>query len=158
MIAPYTPGPWRSVPTESGEFYTHQIEVIEGHIASVVGWTQYGVVCPTTEANAKLIEHAPDLAAALRDLLGWEVLSGGWDAPCWKRAEAVLEHATGIRSPHPVVPVRRASDMLADVVPDQGWTEDTQLAVLLDFLDAATARDPVLATRLQAHLQDAISP
>ncbi len=158
MITPYTPGPWRCVRTGRGEYYTHQIEVTAGHIASIVGWTQHSVVCPTTQANATLIEHAPDMAAALQDLLGWETVSDGWDAPCWKRAERVLEHATGARSSNPAEPIRRASDMLGDVIPDQGWSEETQLAVLLDFLDAETTHDPVLARRLQAHIQDAIAP
>lgn len=154
MTTPYSPGPWRCVPTGTGDYYTHQIEITEGHIASVAGWSQHGVACPITEANARLIEHAPDMAAALRDLLGWEIFSGGWDAPCWKRAGAVLEHATRARSLETAEPARRASDMLGDLIPDQGWSEKTQLATLLDFLDAEIAADPVLARRFQAHLRD----
>ena len=155
MITPYTPGPWRSVPTEVANYYTHQIEVAEGHIASVVGWNQHGVVCLSTQANARLIEHAPDMAAALHDLLGWETVVGGWDAPCWKRAEAVLEHATGVRSLEVATTVQRASEMLGNLIPDQGWSEETQLALLLDFLDAEVASNPVLARRLEARLRDA---
>ncbi len=158
MSTSYTPGPWRCVLTDDDGIQTYHIEITEGHIASVFGWSKDGVACPVTQANATLIEHAPDMAAALQDLLGWETVTGGWDAPCWRRAERVLEHATGARSSNPAEPVQRASDMLGEMIPDQGWSEETQLSVLLAFLDAETAHDPVLARRLHAHLQDAIAP
>lgn len=145
----YTPGPWRSVRVRGGQYFTHQIEIAEGHLASVVGWTKPGVACLTTQANVKLIEHAPDMAEALRDLLGWETVTGEWQAPCWKRAEVVLEHAMGARSSEVIEPIPRTSDMLGEV------SRDTQLALLLGFLDAEAARDPVLARRLQAHLRSA---
>ena len=90
----HTPGPWRRVRVETAAYYTHQIEVAAGHIASVAGWTAIGTTCPKTEANARLIEHAPDLAAALRELLAWAEMMGGWDAPCWAEARRVLDHAT----------------------------------------------------------------
>jgi len=105
---------------DSGEYHIHHIEVTEAHIASIVGWTQHSLSSSMIQANATLIEHAPDMAAALQDLLGWETVSGGWDAPCWRRAERVLEYATGARSADPVGPVRPACDMLGDVIPGSG--------------------------------------
>lgn len=90
----HTPGPWRSLRVEIGAYYTHQIETNAGHIASVVGWSDFGTVCPTTEANVRLIEHAPEMAQALQDLLAWAAMMGGWDAACWQRAQRVLDRAT----------------------------------------------------------------
>jgi len=91
----HTPGPWRAMHVESGEYYTHQIESAQGHIASIVGWTDFGTVCPTTDANARLIAHAPDMAAVLRALLHWSATMGKWDAPCWEAARNVLADALG---------------------------------------------------------------
>ena len=90
----HTPGPWRSIRTETCDYYVYQIEIAEGHIASIAGWSTPGTACAVTEANARLIEHAPDLAAALRDLLAWCDLMGGWDAPCWAQARRALDHGT----------------------------------------------------------------
>ncbi len=59
MSTCYTPGPWRCVLTDDDGFRTYHIEIIEGHIASVFGWSKDGVACPVTQANATLIEHAP---------------------------------------------------------------------------------------------------
>ena len=60
----HTPGPWRRVRVETPEYYTDQIEVTGGHIASVTGWSDFGARCPITDPNARLIEHAPDMADA----------------------------------------------------------------------------------------------
>src|SRR4051794_11613798 len=95
----HTPGPWRSVETGDDGYYTHQIEITGGHIASIVGWSEAGTVCQTTAANALLIEHAPDMAEALRALLAWNAFCGQWDAPCWGRASNVPRHATGHADP-----------------------------------------------------------
>ena len=104
----HTPGPWRSIRTGTCDYYVYQIEIAEGHIASIAGWMLPGTVCAVTEANARLIEHAPDLAAALRDLLAWCDQAGGWEALCWTRAQRVLDHATAASSPShgPVTPAR----------------------------------------------------
>jgi hypothetical protein len=75
---------------ECPQYYVYQIGTREGHIASVAGWTTVGTVCPTTDANARLIAQAPALVEALRALLSWNTLMGGWDAPCWANARAVL--------------------------------------------------------------------
>ncbi len=89
----HTPGPWRSVRLTCGDYYTHHVETDLGHVASVVGWTHCGTVCPTTEANVRLIACAPDMADALRQLLGWADRMGGWDATCWSTARLVLDRA-----------------------------------------------------------------
>ncbi len=41
-------------------------------------------------ANASLIAAAPQLQAALQRLAQWADSMGGWDAPCWAEAAAVL--------------------------------------------------------------------
>lgn len=97
----HTPGPWRAVMTDGGDYYTHQTGITEGHIASVVGWSAHGRACPTTAANARLIEHAPDMAEALRRLLTWAENMGEWEAPCWNHARNVLAHATDIKAGTP---------------------------------------------------------
>jgi hypothetical protein len=91
----HTPGPWHSVRFETGEYYTHEISAAGGHIASVVGWTSFGSTCPTTEANARLIAHAPDLVTALQSLIAWADTMGGWEAACWERARSALVSAFG---------------------------------------------------------------
>ena len=107
----HTPGPWRRVRVETPDYYTDEVEGTRGHIASVVGWTNFGAHCAVTEANTRLIEHAPDMADALRALLAWaemmggaqqgsagvadgKLSGGGWDAPCWEQARRVLDRAT----------------------------------------------------------------
>jgi hypothetical protein len=91
----HTPGPWRSARFETGEYYTYQIFAAAGHIASVVGWTNFGSTCPTTEANARLIAHAPDLVTALQSLVAWAGTMGGWEAACWEAARCALARALG---------------------------------------------------------------
>ncbi len=104
----HAPGPWRAVATNDGEYYTYQVEITEGHITSVAGWSAHGHVYPTTAANARLVEHAPDMADAPRRLLAWaenmgggqqgsvgiadgRLTGGGWEPPC---ARNVLAPAT----------------------------------------------------------------
>lgn len=84
----HTPGPWRRVRVDTPDYYTDQIEVTGGRIASVTGWSNFGARCPITDANARLIKHAPDMAEALRALFAWADIMGGWDAPCWERARS----------------------------------------------------------------------
>ena len=38
-------------------------------------------------------EAAPELLAALEELLEWESRMGGWDAPCWEQARAAIAKA-----------------------------------------------------------------
>lgn len=46
-------------------------------------------------ANMRLIAAAPELLAALRALLEWEALMGGWEAPAWSQAHAAVAKAAG---------------------------------------------------------------
>ena len=41
-------------------------------------------------------EAAPELLAALEELLEWESRMGGWDAPCWEQARAAIAKAKQI--------------------------------------------------------------
>ena len=95
MTSVHTPGRWRSVRCETGEYYTHEINASDGHVASIAGWTTHGTVCPTTEANVRLITHAPDMAKALQAVLAWADGMGGWEARCWEAARETLARALG---------------------------------------------------------------
>ena len=109
----------------------------------------------TQEQRARLIEHAPDLAEALNDLLAWAGIMGGWQAPCWERARCVLGQATGSSEPHAPEPIGSANEMVEEAAQDEGWNDRTKLSLLLDFLDAETRRNPVIARRLLLHLREA---
>ena len=154
----YTPGPWRSVETGGDGYFTHRIEITGGHIASIVAWSQAGTLCEIATANARLIEHAPDMAQALRDLLSWNTFCGQWDAPCWQRASNVLRHAAGCTDPEPPDRKQAARALLEQTVPaSESWNDHTTLSILLDFLDAAVATDPDLRERLAEHLGEAVA-
>jgi hypothetical protein len=92
----HTPGPWYI------EGYLNRQGKREGHIISHGlnprrdGPTGY--ICHTkgtTDADARLIEAAPDMLEALQDLLNY---AGGWDAPAdhpCGRARAAIAKARG---------------------------------------------------------------
>lgn len=40
--------------------------------------------------NAQTIVTAPKLRAALASLVEWAARTGGWEAPCWEEAQALL--------------------------------------------------------------------
>ena len=109
----------------------------------------------TQEQRARLTEHAPDLARALNDLLAWAAIMGGWQATCWERARCVLGQATGSSEPHAPEPIHSAAEMIEEAGQDEGWNDHTKLSLLLDFLDAEAARNPVIASRLRRHLREA---
>lgn len=102
MRSVHTPGPWRSVRCETGEYYTHEINASDGHVASIAGWTTHGTTCSTTEANARLITQAPDMAIALRALIAWAEDMGGWEARCWEAARETLARALGTKASVPL--------------------------------------------------------
>jgi hypothetical protein len=84
------PEPWTRVRVETPTYYVYQIVSGESHLANIAGWTNIGTLCPTTEENARLICQAPSLLRVMKDLLEWSVFTGGWDAPCWQEAEALI--------------------------------------------------------------------
>lgn len=43
------------------------------------------------ERADRLAAAAPEMLGALRGLLEWAAQMGGWEAPCWRRAEMVVE-------------------------------------------------------------------
>jgi len=63
----FTPGPWTVHPSESTV-----VEIPGGHPSTV-----FAAYCGT-EANARLIAAAPDLLAALEDVMAW---LDNWDIP-----------------------------------------------------------------------------
>lgn len=42
-------------------------------------------------ANAAMILMLPRLHSAMSDLVEWASRTGGWDAPCWRTAEALMQ-------------------------------------------------------------------
>ena len=48
---------------------------------------------------ARLIVGAPKMRSALQALVQCARHTGGWDAPCWREAEQMLEAAAGIQAP-----------------------------------------------------------
>jgi hypothetical protein len=47
----------------------------------------------STRATAAMEQAAPELLAALVDLVEWDERQGGWNAPCWRRARAAIRKA-----------------------------------------------------------------
>jgi hypothetical protein len=84
--ATHTPGPWTA-------------DIAAGNCASVspIGFAWWG--CPVSEetrANARLIAAAPDLLAALRDMLAAQVCDdNGGDCAVCDAARAAIACATG---------------------------------------------------------------
>ena len=48
--------------------------------------------------NARLIVAAPGLRTALAGLVEWAARTGGWEAPCWQEAHAVLSRLRNPRA------------------------------------------------------------
>jgi len=48
--------------------------------------------------NARLIAAAPELRAVLAGLVEWAARTGGWEAPCWREAHAVLSQLRNPRA------------------------------------------------------------
>ena len=99
--ASYTPGPWRYATESSGKNYSRTGQVFHvlangsnTYVASVGPLGQASE--PTANANARLIAAAPELLAALTDLLNAyfpESTSGA--RSYWKAAEAAIAKAEG---------------------------------------------------------------
>jgi hypothetical protein len=54
---------------------------------------------PKTNPKNDQTAHRSDMARALRALLDWAEMMGGWDAPCWEQARRVLDGATRKKNP-----------------------------------------------------------
>ena len=100
----HAPEPWTRVRVETPTYYVYQIHSGGGHVASIPGWTNIGTLCPTTEENARLICKAPALLHVLQDLLDWSAFTGGWNAPCWQEAGALLAFLQAPPSPDAAQP------------------------------------------------------
>ena len=98
-VSLHTPGPWRFNP---------RVECAGTVSADAVG-LRVALICAPgtgrtseTDANANLIAAAPDLLAALIDVLGWVPNGGAWhtDAPMKsvERARAAIAKAAGVPS------------------------------------------------------------
>ena len=84
---PWTPGPWRIIRQTPSEGFVGWLYFVvrdsgeRNPIAPATLRTEDGVVAQTTEANARLIAAAPEMAEALRHLVGYldtvNVYTGG---------------------------------------------------------------------------------
>jgi hypothetical protein len=92
----HAPEPWTCVRIETPDYYVYEINSGSGHVASIAGWTHFATICPITDANAELICKAPAMLRVLKDLLEWAAFTGGWNAPCWEQATAIV---TNLQAP-----------------------------------------------------------
>ena len=72
--------------------------VIPGHLeCRITPQTVVRLLDEQDVENARLIAAAPQLRAVLAALVAWSERTGGWGAPCWRDAQAVLAR---LRDPH----------------------------------------------------------
>ena len=50
------------------------------------------------EANASLIASAPKMLEALKSLIEWESIMGGFDSERWTEARAAIDQAEGVQA------------------------------------------------------------
>ena len=68
-------------------------KVVEAIFTAGVGEIPGWLPAPPTFEEKQLQRAAPDLLAALEELLEWESRMGGWDAPCWVQSRAAIARA-----------------------------------------------------------------
>ena len=97
MKAQHTPGPWQMVGNEDG-----YLELIAPGPRRLGVFSKRGFSYRERKANARLIAAAPELLAALRDVIGWIPGSSAWHTDAARKsvenARAVLAQATGAES------------------------------------------------------------
>ena len=91
--ASHTPGPWTTHADAPFEVVMDDGDV--NPLIATVNACSASVDRPQALADARLIAAAPDLLAALEALTAWAERMGGWDASCWRDAEAAIARATG---------------------------------------------------------------
>lgn len=80
MANKWTPGPWRITHQTSSDFAWDI--VVDGHVLATAGYTRD--VNSEIAANAKLIAKAPEMAEALKKLMFFSTLVGGFHSrPSW---------------------------------------------------------------------------
>jgi hypothetical protein len=100
---PVGPGQPITIIDPTGSANRRTVCVIPGNLTS--GPLDGGLVrrTDTTDmAHARLIAMAPELRDALASLLDWESRTGGWEAPCWRKARDLML----ILQEPPVTPAR----------------------------------------------------
>jgi hypothetical protein len=94
MKSEHTPGPWRKQITDEG----FNIADSTGNWDICTITAQYAPTTEQAEANARLLASAPDLLAALRELLaigeGGVVLRNETGKPTWSALDAVKSIAS----------------------------------------------------------------
>jgi len=79
--------------------FTDRSELIQSRGTNIVDEAGHSAVPPAAPSPAHPSQHASAMAQALRDLLAWAAMMGGWDAPCWDQAQRVLDRDTSRRHP-----------------------------------------------------------
>jgi hypothetical protein len=92
MKAKHTPGPWAWVYDGSSDYSIGEAE--DPQAKAVAGVYAWGRDYDTAEANCALIAAAPDLLAALKELVAHSSCRAG-DVPMWQAAEAAIAKAEG---------------------------------------------------------------
>lgn len=104
METKHTPGPWKVLPQGDANAYV----ILTNDKRWVIAFSQNGEIwMPEQAANAKLIEAAPDLLEAIKELLGYEGYTRKGIAKEWlkgasfekfgdtlRKVEAAIEKAT----------------------------------------------------------------
>ena len=91
MILPGTPtpGPWHY---DEARAEITTADDVAALIATVE--IENASVAAQAHADGRLMAQAPAMRDALRDLLAWAELTGGWEAPCWEAARKLVEGET----------------------------------------------------------------
>ena len=89
----FTPGPWTIRKNETTRL------VFVGNPDTTHSYPLFRDIGPCEAndqdwANARLVATSPKLVECLQELLEWREYMGGWEAPCWERAEQLVADLT----------------------------------------------------------------
>jgi len=90
-LAGFTPGPWKWDERQSGTYAgVEDVFWIEEYAGEA--WLEFAQGCDEAEANAALIAAAPDLHAAVVELLAWKAAALAREAALRERMEHIANH------------------------------------------------------------------
>lgn len=89
--AKHTPGKWTTKIRQPGTMLTVENENGE-YVCSLLGGDEH------KQENARLIASAPKMLEALKSLIEWESIMGGFDSERWTEARAAIAQAEGVQA------------------------------------------------------------